>query len=221
MQRHIDHEIDILRQTILRMGQAVEKAIEEATLGLHERNQERLDKVRGLEDSINDYNKQVDELSLKLIASQSPLATDLRVILAIIKINSDLERMGDQAMNISYTVRDYLKKKALPQEARIIEMATSVRKMVCDSLEAFLNNDVELSEKVLLQDDEVDDGKNETFKSAVVLMKQDPSTVEAALDLILISRNLERLGDHATNIAEDVIFASTGKDIRHGGMSGR
>ena len=219
MQRQIDVELNALRAVILSMGQAVERAVDEATGGLIERNPSRLDQVRALEDTINAFHLEVDEKCLKIIASQSPLAADLRMILAIIKINSDLERMGDQAMNISYNVRDYLTKAPLDQAKRIGEMAGIVKAMIRDSMEAFVKGDIALSEKVLLQDDEVDAGKNETFRALVVLMKQNPDFVDAAVDLMLVSRNLERLGDHATNIAEDVIFASTGKDIRHGGFT--
>ena len=218
MQRQIDHELNKLRSVILSMGQAVESAVEEATEGLIERDPERLKKVREYEDRINGYHLEVDELCLKLIAQQSPLAADLRMILAILKINSDLERMGDQAMNISLNVRDYLGKDPLPEAATIASMAHTVRKMVRDAMDAFVKGDVTLSEQVLLQDDVVDQAKRSSFRRLIEVMKQDSRQVEGAVDLMLVSRNLERLGDHATNIAEDVIFASTGKDIRHGGF---
>ncbi len=219
MQRHIDTELKDLRAMIFAMGTAVEKAVDESTGGLIERKTDRLDRVRAFEDQINSYHLEVDEKCLKIIASQGPLAADLRLILAILKMNADLERMGDQAMNISYLVREYLQKNKLPQETRICHMSELVKKMIRDSMEAFMNGDVKLSESVLIQDDEVDTGKNITFKELVATMKTEPASVDAAVDLLLISRNLERLGDHATNIAEDVIFASTGKDIRHGGFS--
>ena len=220
MQRQIDRELDQLKQLILKMGNCVEKAIEEATQGLIERNPARLDAVRALEDEVNHFHLEVDETCLKLIASQSPLAADLRLILAIIKINSDLERMGDQAVNISYNVRDYLDKKPIAQAAPMEKMAKSVRKMVRESMVAFINNDAQLSEQVLLQDDDVDAAKHNMFKELVALMKQSSDSVDAAVDLLLVSRNLERLGDHATNIAEDVIFVSTGRDVRHGNHHG-
>ena len=216
MQRQIDHELNALRSMILEMGSAVEKALEEATQGLIERDTTRLEKVRAIEDRVNHFHIEVDEKCLKIIASQSPLAADLRLILAIIKINSDLERMGDQAMNISYNVKDYLTKPILSQATQITEMSRVVRKMVTDSMEAFIRNDILLSEDVLRQDDTVDAAKHAMFRELVSLMKRSPESVDGAVDLLLISRNLERLGDHATNIAEDVIFASTGRDIRHG-----
>jgi len=218
MQRQIDHELNKLRSVILSMGQDVEAAVEEATEGLIERDPARLKKVREYEDRINAYHLEVDELCLKLIAQQSPLAADLRMILAIIKINADLERMGDQAMNISLNVRDYLDKDPLAEAATIASMAHTVRKMVRDAMEAFVKADLTLSEQVLLQDDVVDEAKRTTFRRLIEVMKQDGRQVEGAVDLMLVSRNLERLGDHATNIAEDVIFATTGKDIRHGGF---
>jgi phosphate transport system protein len=217
MQRQIDLEMNVLRSVILSMGQAVERAVDEATGGLLERDSKRLDHVRAIEDSINQFH--LDEKCLKIIASHGPLAADLRMILAIIKINADLERMGDQAMNISYNVRDYLTKPPLDQDKRIGTMARTVKAMIRDAMEAFVKSDTVLSEKVLMLDDEVDAGKNDTFKELVIVMKQKPEHVEAAVDLMLVSRNLERLGDHATNIAEGVIFASTGKDIRHGGFT--
>ena len=218
MQRQIDLELSALRSTIFSMGEAVERAVDEATGGLIERKPERLEQVRNIENQINAFHLEVDEKCLKIIAAQSPLAADLRMILAIIKINADLERMGDQAMNISYNVRDYLTKAPLEQATRIGEMAKTVKLMVRDAMEAFVKGDTALSEKVLMQDDEVDAGKNETFKALIIVMKESPEHVDAAVDLMLVSRNLERLGDHATNIAEGVIFASSGKDIRHGGF---
>ena len=219
MERQIDVELNSLRAIIFSMGRAVERSVDEATSGLIERKTSRLDEVREIENQINAFHLSVDEKCLKTIASQSPLAADLRMILAIYKINSDLERMGDQAANISFNARDYLTKEPLDHAIRIGEMAVLVKGMIRDALTAFVNGDIVLSEKVLLQDDEVDAAKNDLFKDLVKLMKVSPGSVEAAVDLMLVSRNLERLGDHATNIAEDVIFASTGKDIRHGGFA--
>jgi phosphate transport system protein len=220
MQRQIDIELERLRSIILAMGKAVEESIMEATEGLIQRDATSVERVRELETKINTFHLEVDEVCLKTIAAQSPLAADLRMILAIIKINSDLERMGDQAMNIALNVKDYLSKPSLSEDAKALgAMSVTVRKMVRDAMEAFVKSDLALSEAVLIQDDIVDEGKRTTFQSMIKVMKANPDNVEAAVDLMLISRNLERMGDHATNIAEDVIFASTGKDIRHGGYT--
>ncbi len=218
MQRQIDLEISQLKGMILAMGGAVESAVEEVTLALKDRNLSRISRVKDLETQINQFQIQIDERCLKLIASQSPLAADLRTILAVLKINSDLERMGDQTINISHNVREYLPEPPLPLINVVLEMAIAVRTMIKESLDAFIRGDVEVSKRVLLQDDAVDEGKNKVFTEATELMKQNPDYVDGGLDLILIARNLERLGDHATNIAEDVIFVSTGQDIRHGGF---
>jgi phosphate transport system protein len=218
MQRPIDQELNALRALILAMGKSVESSVEAATQGLIERKSERLDGIREIENKINQSHLEIDEKCFHVIATQNPTAEDLRTIWAVIKINSDLERMGDQAMNISYSVRDYLKKPPIDQVSRIKEMAVVVRKMITDSLEAFIQGNTDLAEEVLIQDDTVDEGKNDMVRDLVTLMKTEAHQVDGAVDLMLIARNLERLGDHATNIAEDVIFASTGKDIRHGGF---
>lgn len=217
MQRHFETELRNLKQLILAMGGYVEKAIEEATRALLESKPENFDRVWELEKTINQSHIQVDEACLNLLARQSPLAADLRLVLAIIKINTDLERMGDQAVNISYNGREYLKGAPLKPLIDIPKMAQDVRTMVRDALDAFVTQNLDLAQQVLDRDDNVDKLKNTIFKELIELMKQNPQTVDRAINLILIARNLERIGDHATNIAEDVIFAITGRDIRHGG----
>ena len=155
---------------------------------------------------------------MHFLAKQGPVARDLRLIISIIKINSDLERMGDQSVNIAYTGKDYLTRQPIDQSLPDIEkMSSLARKMVKGSLDAFVREDEKLAQEILLMDDEVDSLKSKVFKDLLAYIKSNPQNADAALDIILIARNLERLGDHATNIAEDVIFVSTGKDVRHGG----
>ncbi|MGZ3685698.1 MAG: phosphate signaling complex protein PhoU, partial [Bdellovibrionota bacterium] len=155
----------------------------------------------------------------ELLARQSPLAADLRLVIAILKISTDLERMGDQAVNISYNAKDYLEGEPVKDLVDIPRMAKEVKAMVRDALDAFVRQDRTLAEEVLLKDDVVDNLKDKVFHELIAYMTRTPTNIKQALDLILIARNLERLGDHATNIAEDVIFAVTGDDIRHGGTS--
>ena len=176
-------------------------------------------KVYELESTINEHHILVDEACVKMIARQSPLAADLRWIVATIKINTDLERMGDQAVNISHNGEHYLKELPLKPLVDLPKMAAEVRQMVRSCLDAFVRKDELLAHQVLKQDDLVDAFKNQIFQDLRYHMATDPHAIERALDLILIARNLERLGDHATNIAEDVIYALTGKDIRHGHSS--
>jgi phosphate transport system protein len=216
MDRHFDTELQKLKELILSMGGHVEQAIEEATQALVLREPDRLSKVFELEELINRDHIVVDESCLNLLARQAPMAADLRLIVAIMKINTDLERMGDQAVNISQNAKRYLTEPALKPLIDLPRMAHDVRKMVRDSLDSFVSRDETLAKKVLDQDNVVDALKDQIFRELITYMMADPRAIERALTLILIARNLERIGDHATNVAEDVIFAISGRDVRHG-----
>lgn len=219
--RFFDQEFGDLKTQILEMGSAVESAIECALKGLTLRNADIFKQVHLLETKINHFHILNDETCLRVLARQAPLATDLRFVISCIKINSDLERMGDQAVNIAHCGRHYISSvefagsQAKPL-VHLPQMAEEVRWMTRQSLDAFFRQDQELARSVIVKDDTVDAFKNSIFHELVALMKTDPKTVERAMDLILVARNLERIGDHATNIAEDVIFVASGVDIRHG-----
>ena len=168
------------------------------------------------EQEVNQLQVEIDEHCLKLLALYQPAAIDLRFITAAMKIISDLERIADQAVNISETSKILLGQVQLKERLfHIPRMAEVAMIMVKESLDAFVNRDVAMAENVLKEDDEEDTLKSKTFNELLALMKKDNTIVHQCLDLILISRNLERIGDHATNIAEDVIFMVLGKDIRH------
>lgn len=215
MERFFDQELRTLKQQILDMGVSVEETIELALKGLTQRDESYFAKVHDVEKRINRFHIEIDEACLRLLARQSPMASDLRLVLAIIKINTDLERMGDQSVNIAHNGKHYIGEPPLKPLVDLPKMAEDVRTMVRMSLDAFFRGDVELARKVVLLDDGVDDFKNKIFRDLAEIMKKDPTSVERSLNLILIARNLERLGDHATNIAEDVIFIASGEDIRH------
>jgi phosphate transport system protein len=219
MERRIDQRGLELKALILEMGGLVEKSIEIVTAALHRRDVSLLEAVWPIEAEINKAHIAVDEACLEVLATQSPLASDLRLILAIIKINSDLERMGDQAVNIAHNLKHYLSGPPINHGIDFATATDFVRSMVRNTLDAFTKLDVACARKVLAQDDTVDEMKHDIFRKMVVFIGENPKMSEQALDLILIARNLERLGDHATNIAEDVIFAVTGQDIRHGGKN--
>jgi len=221
MDRQVDSELQKIENLILKMGNYVEQAVHEATRALIQREPERFNKVQELENQINQAHIEIDETCLHVLATQSPLASDLRLVVAAIKINTDLERMGDQAVNISHNGKRYLDEPPLKPLIDIPRMAEEVRFMVREALDAFVRRDASLAQDVLSRDDSVDALKNQIFRELVTYMASDPATIERALNLILIARNLERLGDHATNIAEDVIFAVTGQDVRHGGGAAR
>lgn len=216
MERFFDHELRTLKQRILTMGDAVENTIELAVKGLTERKSEYFAQVHDVEKSVNTYHIEIDEACLKLLARQAPLASDLRLVLAIVKINTDLERMGDQSVNIAHNGKHYISEPPLKPLVDLPKMAAEVRTMVRQSLNAFFHGDVASARQVVLMDDSIDAYKNKIFRDLAEIMKKDSNSVELSLNLILIARNLERLGDHATNIAEAVIFIASGEDIRHG-----
>jgi phosphate transport system protein len=217
MERHVDSELQKVKELILEMGGNVERALDESTRALIDREPQRFDLVDELEKKINQAHLAVDDLCLRVLATQSPLARDLRLIIALIKINTDLERMGDQCVNISHNGRRYLQEPPLKPLIDLPRMATEVKFMVREALDALVKQDEKLAEDVLNRDDSVDALKNQIFRELLTYMMSDPRSIERAMNLILIARNLERLGDHATNIAEDVIFAVTGRDVRHSG----
>ncbi len=217
MHRQFEDELNDLKDQILGMGGHVEQAVEAATKALIQRQPGMFKLVHELEAKINREHMEVDESCLQMLARQSPLAADLRFVISVLKISTDLERMGDQAVNIAQNAKDYLAVEPIKELVDIPQMAVEVRAMVREALDAFVKQDRGMAEAVLLKDDIVDSLKDKVFRDLVTYMSQNPTNIQPALDLILIARNLERLGDHATNIAEDVIFAVSGDDIRHGG----
>ena len=217
MERILDTQLEEIKKHILIMGGYVEKALTDVISALIERDAEKFQGVHFVEKKINEDHKRIDNECMGFLAKQGPVAKDLRMVLAIIKINTDLERMGDQLVNIAYTAQDYLGRKPLQIVKEVSHMSEIVREMVRKSLDSFVRSDPKAAQKVLEMDDSVDALKNQVFHQMIAYIKANPQETEAALDIILMARNFERMGDHATNIAEDVIFVSTGKDVRHGG----
>jgi phosphate transport system protein len=216
MERHFEVKIEELKRILVLMGAYVEKALEEAAEALLKEDRNRFHQVHEIEKKINEEQLHIDNFCMELLAKQGPVARDLRFIVAVIKINTDLERMGDQCVNIAYNGHDYLQHNLAVECPEIPQMVSDVKAMVKMSLDAFVKNDEQLAQKVMLMDDSVDLNKNAVLRRLEEWMSKNPQHIRPALNLILIARNLERLGDHATNIAEDVIFASSGRDIRHG-----
>lgn len=219
LKKHLDHELSDLRDLLLEMGGFVEKAIEESIKALLEKSEDRCKRVHEIEREINRSHKKVDEECFKLLASQAPLATDLRLILATVKINTDLERMGDQAVNIAYHAENLIKSTPLKPFIDIPRMADEAQKMVRDALDAFVTGSEVLAKSVVVRDDVIDLLKEQIQAEMLNIMEKDPKLVRPGLQIIQIAKNLERLGDHATNIAEDVIFIRSGEDIRHPGTT--
>ena len=207
--------LDELKQKLLTMGGMAEQAVDRAVLAFQNRDISLCELVLRDEPNINAVEREVDELAIDLLAMQQPMAVDLRFIVACIKINSDLERVGDQAVNIVQRVMDMVSRPKAELRVDIPRMASLSINMVRDALNAFLTADAELARSVLERDDLVDNMNREIFEATDFAMTHTPETHRDALDTLLVARNLERVGDHATNIAEDVIFWVRGADVRH------
>jgi phosphate transport system protein len=213
--KHFDEELNLLKEKLLSMASLAETMIYKAVKSLSERDETLFEVVNQGEKKVNYLQIEIDELCLKLLALKQPMATDLRFITSAMKINSELERIGDLAVNIIQRAEVLIKQPQLKPLIDIPRMAELTQKMVKDSLDAFIKRDVDLARSILTRDDQVDGLKDQIFRELLTFMLSDQSTIPRALELILVSRHLERIGDHATNIAEDVIYLVQGKDIRH------
>lgn len=208
-------ELDELKHRILAMAGMAEQAVDLAVQAYSQRDLAMCQRVLNNEPAINRAEREVDEFAVDLLAMQQPMAIDLRFILAVIKINADLERVGDQAVNISQRVMNMIEMSPTDLPVDIPAMAAKVRKMVRDALQSFIEGDTELAKRVLEADDEVDRMNKEAFATLSRCMQTKPDSAVQALDALSIARNLERVADHATNISEDVIFWVRGADVRH------
>jgi phosphate transport system protein len=212
---HFEEELQALKNRLLTMGALVEERVHQAVRSLIDRRQEEAERVIASDKEVNDLQIEIDDRCLKLLATQTPLAGDLRLITAAMKINADLERIGDQAVNVAENVIKLLPQPPLKPLIDIPRMAEIAQQMTRDALDSFVKKDPEMARDVLRRDDEVDSLKDQVFRELLTYMMADPGTIQRALALILISRNIERIADHATNIAEDVIFLVEAKDVRH------
>ena len=212
---HFEEELQILKNRLLNMGALVEERVHDATNALIERRLDTAERIITSDQDVNELQIEIDERCLRLLALQQPMASDLRLITAAMKINADLERIGDQAVNIAEQAVRILAHPPLKPMIDLPRMAQIAEKMTRESLDAFVRKDAKLARAILARDDEVDQLKDQVFRVLLTYMMADPGTIERALGLILISRHLERIADHATNIAEDVIFVVEAKDVRH------
>jgi phosphate transport system protein len=216
MDRHFDRDLKALEKRILDMGALCETMIQKTVRALVDRDSALTQDVFSLEIEANRLHMEIDETVVKLLALHQPMAVDLRFLTAAIKINNDLERIADMAVNAGQTGYYHLfKEPPVPQIAMITRMAEVAQKMLRESLDAYARRDVALAERVLVQEIEEDRLKAEALKNLIELIRNDPPRSESFVELILLSKNMERIGDHATNIAESVVYMVLGKDIRH------
>jgi phosphate transport system protein len=213
--RHFQEELEQLKTRLLEMGGLAEEQVRLAIKGLVERDNFLIERVSSGDEPLNAMHIEIDGRCFTLLALYQPMAADLRAIVAAFKINTDLERVGDLAVNIAEAARRYVQRPPVKKLIDIPRMAGIAQSMLRDALDAFVKRDTHLAQQVLNEDDKLDALKTQIFRELLTYMLQDPATIEPALDLILISRHLERIGDHATNIAEDVIFIVSARDVRH------
>ena len=213
--RHFQEELHILQQRLLSMAGLAEDRMCDAVKALATRDLTLVEHILIGDEPINRLHIEIDDRCFKLLALHQPMAADLRAIVAAVKINTDLERVGDLAVNIAEAAKRYVEHPPVKPLIDIPRMGDIAQDMLHNALDAFVRRDMSLAEDVLGADDKLDSLKTQIFRELLTHMLADPATIEPALDLILISRHLERIGDHATNIAEDVIFIVSARDIRH------
>ncbi|MGB9773969.1 MAG: phosphate signaling complex protein PhoU [Bacteroidota bacterium] len=226
MQRHFERELERLKTNLIRMGSLVDDQIDLAMKALFDMNVGLARLVIERDEKVNEYDNLIDKEIETIFATTQPVAVDLRLLMAALKMNSDLERIGDIAQNLAERAESLARLEGdgkaraqdLIQRTRIASMAEAARQMVRDAIDSFINGDAKLGRTICERDDIVDDYDRENFGLLIQAMQDDPRTIEAGANLIVVSRHIERLADHATNIAEDVVFLIDAKIIKHHGI---
>jgi len=212
---HLERDLDSLKKDIVHLGSLVQSSTQSVIEFLRTKSEQQLQSVLESEEQINGLEVDIEENCLKILALHQPVAIDLRFIIVIMKVNNDLERMGDQAVNISQRVKALIEGPELSISLPIDEMTTAIQKMVALSLDALVGQDPTIARKVVEMDDIVDDLNAKTYDIVRETIEANPSLVNSAMSMATISSNLERIGDLCTNIAEEVIFMVEGQVIRH------
>jgi phosphate transport system protein len=215
MQRHFFQELEALKSAIIKMSSLAEESLSEAIRALLERNPEVARRVMNQDELINRLEMEIDDRVVDVLALQQPVASDLRLILAAQKINKDLERIGDHAVNVAESALQYAARPAIGAGSDIAESGRITKLMLREAIDAFIHSDARLARSVLINDDIVDDLNRKIVNELAEQMQKDSSTITQALDLIRVSRNLERVADLATNIAEEVVFIAEAHVVKH------
>jgi phosphate transport system protein len=213
--RHFEQELEQLKAKLLEMSALVESAVYRSIQGVVEKNEELAQQVIRNESRINQLEIEIDDMAISLLALQAPLAADLRLVTAAIKINNDLERMGDLSVSIAQSALALVREPVIRPLIDIPHIAGLAQGMVRKALDAFVNRDAELARSVLASDDAVDNMRTASYHELISFMESNPQHIPQALYLLSVVRNLERIADHSTNIAEDVLFLVKGIDVRH------
>ena len=218
MRIKFQQNLDDLKERLLVMAGLAEQAIGRSIEAYRTRDLLMCEQVFRGEPAINRLEREIDQMALDLLAMEQPMAVDLRFILSVIRINADLERVGDQAVNIAVRVKEMGAFANIDLPVDIPRLASLASAMVQKALQAFIEADAEMAVSVLKMDDQVDEMNDSAFYSLSTLIKEQPELTPQALNALIIARNLERVGDHATNVAEDVIFWVRGADVRHNSL---
>ncbi|HXF95545.1 MAG TPA: phosphate signaling complex protein PhoU [Gemmatimonadales bacterium] len=213
--RHFHDELSALKARLLTMSGEAQHALGAAVEALLSRDAEKAARVIAGDRHVDALELEIEDTVIRLLATQQPMARDLRLLMAALKIANDLERVGDHAVNIAQSAERLLQERLVAPEPELVEMARQVRKMLSDALDAFVRDDAAVGREVCRRDDAVDALHRSVFRIVLTHMMEDPRTIGAGMELILVSRNLERVADLATNIAEDVVFLVEGKSIKH------
>jgi phosphate transport system protein len=213
--RHFHDELAELKSRLLAMSAEVQAALELAVDAILKRDTEKAARVIAGDGGIDGLELEIEDRVLRLLATQQPMARDLRLLMAAAKIANDLERVGDHAVNIAQSAERLARDRLVPPEPELVEMARQARKMLSDALDAFIHGDARIGREICRRDDSVDALNRSVFRIVLTHMVEDPHTISAGMELVLMSRNLERVADLATNIAEDVVFLVEGKTIKH------
>jgi phosphate transport system protein len=215
VERHFERDIEELKERLLWMGSLAERSIHQSMQAVFDADEKIAQTVFDEEGAINELQIEIDDRVVHLLALQQLMAADLRFVLATARINNDLERIGDQAVNIAQSAQRIMRHPRVKPYVDLPRMSELAEGMVRDSLNALVRRDVDLARSVLLRDDQVDALRDQIFRELLSYMMGDSAVVFPAFELILVAKNLERIGDHATNIAEDVIYMVAGHDVRH------
>ncbi len=213
--RHFEQELELLKGKLLEMSALVENAVYRSVQGVVEKSAELAQQVLNNESRINQLEIEIDDMAISLLALQQPLAADLRLVTACIKINNDLERMGDLSVSIAQSALALVKEPSIRPLIDIPHIAGLAQGMVRKALDSFVNRDSDLARSVLVSDDAVDNMRTASYLELISFMEANPQQIPQAVYLLSVVRNLERIADHATNIAEDVLFLVKGIDVRH------
>src|SRR5246127_421983 len=215
MERHFEIELNGLKERLLWMGSVAERGSHQAIHSVLDSDASLAEAVLEEEPAINELQMEIDDRVMQLLALHQLMAADLRFVLSVSRINNDLERIGDQAVNIAQSAQRILRHPRVKPYVDLPRMGELAEKMMRDSLDSLVRRDVELARSVLARDDQVDQLRDQLFRELLTYMMGDSSVVFPAFELILVAKNLERVADHATNIAEDVIYMVAGSDVRH------